>query len=132
LPSPAALYGEGVIVAEKKAAKKSIRDVFGVDYLLAENAPAVPTAQQAGDANEIIKTINIQRMTKVLQQLHSAPDRSGKCHDLVQSTGFDLPLLLKLMEQMEKQQLIRVLERDKFGNNLVQMTQQGQDLFTSA
>ncbi|HLN29132.1 MAG TPA: hypothetical protein VK395_15390 [Gemmataceae bacterium] len=110
--------------------KKSIREQFGIDFLLGqkEAAKATPFSAPAGESMGLVdKAKQVRLMAKVLKPLGAAPD--AQCHlaDLMDPTGLDLPDLLKVEETLEKNQLVTVVSRDRLGNHLIQITPQGRE-----
>ncbi|HEV3258673.1 MAG TPA: hypothetical protein VG013_17490 [Gemmataceae bacterium] len=112
--------------------KRNIRDLFGIDYLLGDNKALLPSSGPAVDSRGLVEQARqVRQMTDVLKQLRAAPDSTSHLRDLVDPTGLDLPTLLEVTNALEKNQLIHVIERDRFGNYLIQMTRQGLETLDS-
>ncbi len=115
---------------------KSIRDRFGIDYLLREKeaeAPSpLPSSTRSFESTEQIdKFKQMDQMVRVLEQLRTAPNQELPLHELVNLTGLDLPALLKVTDALAVNQLIVVTTQDRFGNHKIQMTAKGQELLGS-
>jgi hypothetical protein len=115
---------------ELKRGNRNIRDVFGIDYLLApkdldvraEPVPAAPAPsflQQAQQAKQFMQ------MQKVLEQLNGRPDGTAHLLDLLDPLNIDLSTLLLMAGDMEKSELIQVIDKDRRGNWKIEITSQG-------
>jgi hypothetical protein len=95
--------------------KRSIRDVFGVDFLL-DKPPATK-----GEQSELFRFM----AQGVLRWLMQQSGNAGGLYDVVRSTGVDLKQLFGIVDYLTSQGLVEVTKRDPLGNTEIKITEQG-------
>jgi len=127
---------------------RNIRDVFGIDYLL--NAPATaPVARKNSTADASVadaapsaapsfierakQAKRLMQMRDVLVRLQSL-NGTGQLHTLLQQAPpmtIDMSELLVVAAELENEQLILVIDRERFGNWEVEITPDGLKFLTA-
>ncbi|HEY1378767.1 MAG TPA: hypothetical protein VGF55_18350 [Gemmataceae bacterium] len=124
---------------------KSIRETFGLDYLINQTSPGPQGPQasaasvarpgdaagaagagRAGTAEELKSQARlVSDMTQLLSLLNDRPGGEGRLHDLAGQTEMDLKQLLALVDVLTRYGLVEVVRPDKLGNDEIRLTDAG-------
>ena len=101
----------------------SIREKFGIDYLIPE--PPTQSAVVSPEDPRIERALAVYGR-RVLELLKQAPDKTIRVFDLVDDMGVDINTAQAIIERMISTGLLRLDESDKYGNHKITITTAGE------
>jgi predicted transcriptional regulator len=106
----------------------SIRDKFGIDYLITGNSDTeVQTLPAPANlADPLIERALAVHGTRILTTLQEEGKRS--VHDIVDRTGLNMETVMGVVDRMVRTGLVQITQQDKYGNHTIQITPTGETL----
>jgi predicted transcriptional regulator len=107
----------------------SIRDKFGIDYLITGNSDTeVQTLPSPASnlADPLIERALAVHGTRILTMLQEEGQRS--VHDMVDRTGLNMETVMGVVDRMVRTGLVQITQQDKYGNHTIQITPTGEQL----
>jgi len=98
-----------------------IRRKFGLDYLIKDRPGEASQSTQNKEVELALLTVG----SKIIDQLKNKQSHSARLHDLVETTGFELETLLPVVNRLQSLNVVRIADRDKFGNHEIALTPTG-------
>jgi hypothetical protein len=108
--------------------KSSIRDKFGVDYLITGKGSSSFGVTPDSTADTQVERALAAFGNRVLKMIEDAPQKSLRLHHVVDVTGLNMETLLAMTDRMVRSDLVEVVAPDKYGNHLVRITMTGEEL----
>ena len=107
----------------------SIRDKFGIDYLISGNSDTEVRTCPAPASN--LADLLIERSlavygTRILTNLPVEGKRS--VHDIVDQTGLNMETVMGIVDRMVRTGLVQITQQDKYGNHTIQITPTGEEM----
>ncbi len=97
-----------------------IRKKFGLDYLIKDGSSSTEAS--------LDKQIELALLTvgsSVITTLKNTPEHGARLYDLVNTTGYELETLLRVVNRLESLDLITYDQRDRLGNHHIVLTPAG-------
>jgi len=113
-------------VADPPKTTTSIREKFGVDYLIPESG-ALGSQVRSG-ADEPVERALAAYGHRILEMLQKAPQKMARVFEVVDATGLDIGTVQGVVDRMVRTGLLQVEETDKYGNHKILITPTGEQM----
>src|SRR5262245_21424177 len=97
------------------------KDRFSVDYVQGERTPNQPSSEAMPGIDDALITYG----RPVLDALQNGPNQTGRVFELADKVGVRVDVLFPVVEFLERKSYITRVTRDRLGNDVIRLTQQG-------
>ena len=113
-------------MADTPRTTTSIREKFGIDYLIPQSQSVESPARSVIDPG--IERALAAYGHRILQIVARRPDKTSRVFDIVDATGLDVTTVQGVVDRMVSTELVQIEDIGKYGNRKVKITPTGEQM----
>jgi hypothetical protein len=105
-----------------------IRKQLGLDYLRGSEPSEAPTRREQNQESAFLQDALIAYGRPMLEKLRQSPQESATLYTLIDQLQIPIDLALKVTEQLEAGNYLKIVHRDLKGDHELKLTEDGRRL----